>query len=150
MRSFKPNVASDAQNEHSRNEVAEIDLLAQLYHTAALIYFNRAALRYTGAELHHKRLVDEALSLLEKVLAYEAPWPLFIIGCEARTDRQRRHVLQLFDAKIDGYWSGNMIQIRRMVEASWNQDDLHEEQSLEYLTKMSAVISSSPFLLQFA
>jgi hypothetical protein len=123
--------------------------LYQLYLLSALIYLDRAVMGYVGDEVQHRILVEEALSHLDAVQISEAPWPFFIIGCEAQTDSQRQHVIRYSLSAGYGGVPGNAIWIRRLVELYWNQDDLDEEHSLGYAQEMSGVISSCPFLPVF-
>ncbi|KAI9707927.1 MAG: hypothetical protein M1820_004346 [Bogoriella megaspora] len=149
LRCFKQDISR--QDQEFPNETPDKAItIVQLYLLAALLYLNRTAIQYSGDELQHRRLVDEALSHLTQVQVRDAPWPFFIIGSEARTDSQRRKVLQLSSMSQSDKQSDNTVWIQRMVEASWNQDDLDEEQSLSYTNKISAVISASPFLPVFA
>ena len=144
LRSPLSNVSCAAESEYN------LGTIVGLYRRAALLYLNRAALRYSGDELHHQRLVEDALSLLGHIQVHQAPWPFFIIACEAHTDIQRRKVLRLFpEATSDKYLKRSTRGLKGMVHASWNQDDLHATEGLDYITKVSAAISSSPFLPPF-
>ena len=129
------------------SKAATID---QLYQLATLIYLNRSALQYSGEEIHHARLVDEALSKLLRVKVWEVPWPFFIIGCEAQTDSQRRQVLESSATLQAENPSDNATRVQKIVEAFWNQADLGTAQGLSYVDKMSAVITACPFLPIFA
>jgi hypothetical protein len=122
----------------------------QLYLLAALIYLNKMGLNYSGEELYHRRLVEEALQLLTNVQARDVPWPFFIVGCEARTDHQRRRVLELASATRRQGDSTRIPGLLQTIERFWSQDDLDTEQVLSYVDKLSTVISASPFLPAFA
>ena len=130
----------------SKTKNAAVD---QLYLLSALIYLNKTAMQYSGDEIQHRRLVEEALSYLSEVQTSEAAWPLFIIGCEAQTDYQRSLVLEVpLRLQNDGLLD-NAMWIRRLIESYWNQDDLDEEHNLSYVYKLSGVISACPFLPVF-
>ena len=133
-----------------RESVGHLHTLVELYRLAALLYLNRAALKYSGHELKHRRLVEEALLLLGDLQVHQASWPLFIIACEAKTDAQRKEVLRLFPETAPRLYVKSSIDgLRHMVQTCWNQDDLHADRGLDYTTKLSAVISSSKFLPPF-
>ena len=137
----------DIKPDYSRCKAAKID---HFYALGALIYLNRMALNYSGEELHHQRLVDEAFIHLIDVQISEAPWPFFVVGCEATNDSRRRTLLQAaLEAESSGQY-GNAPRLLRLIQAFWNQQDLSSGQPLSYVDQMTAVISSSPFLPVFA
>ncbi|KAL7935391.1 fungal-specific transcription factor domain-containing protein [Trichoderma chlorosporum] len=123
---------------------------SELYRLAALIYLNRAALGYTGEELRHRNLVNRGLNILCGKLTYIPPWPVFMISCEAREDSQRMTALQIFDRAGEEPRSFNMRLLRELVEASWNQDDLHDEEALDYHMKLRTAIQSAPYVPPFS
>ena len=122
----------------------------RLYLLAALIYLNRMGLNYSGDEPYHKQLVEEATQLLTDIQATEVPWPFFIVGCEARNDRERRTVLELASTTTRRGDSSRIPWLLEMIERYWSQDDLDTELVSGYVDKMSTVISASPFLPAFA
>ncbi|KAL9618825.1 MAG: hypothetical protein Q9160_006484 [Pyrenula sp. 1 TL-2023] len=125
-----------------------IAMKVQVYRLAGLIYLHRAVKKYSGLELRHRQLVEQAFTAVAKVRVL---WPLFIVACEAQTDVDRRRILEVFDEGQRQWPTGNIAWVRRMVEAFWNQDDLDaEQQELDYVTKMTAVVSAAPFLPTFA
>jgi hypothetical protein len=138
-----------AYPDQSHLEQPRYTIIARLYLLATMIYLNRTAMHYSGDELQHRRLVEEALSLLKQVRAWEATWPFFIIGCETQSDSERSTVLQLSLAAHSDGRPGMNSWIKRMVEAFWNQNDLDTKQSLSYVDKLSAVIGACPFLPVF-
>lgn len=149
MRSFKQDTARQDHVLSSERQL-KTAAMVQIYLLAALIYLNRTAIHYSGGEIQHRRLVEEALSYLTQVQVWEVPWPFFIVGCEAQTDSQRKEVLRLSLAPQAEGRLDNAKWVQRMVEAYWNQDDLDTEHNLNYVDKMSAVISACPFLPVFA
>ena len=149
LRFFKENTARHNRGSLSETE-SKASTIVYLYLLAAFIYFKRTVLHYSGGEPQYRILVEEALTHLTQVQVWEAPWPYFVIGCEAQTDSQRILVLQRSQILHTSGRLENAIWMQRMVEASWTQDDLDTEQSLNYVDKISAVISTSPFLPVFA
>lgn len=126
------------------------DKTTELYRLGALIYLNRAALGYSGEELRHKNLVNRGLDLLCGELIYTPPWPVFMIACEARDDLQRMTALQILNKAGQEPRSYNMRLLRRLVEACWNQDDLHDEEPLDYHTKLRIAIRTAPYVPPFS
>lgn len=138
------------RDEYACKSESKTTTIVQLYRLAALLYINRALIGTSEESSHYRRLVDKALSRLAKIRIREAPWAFFIIACKAQTEFQRRYVLQLISETPIERRSSNSDWIQRMMESAWNQDDLHVERNVYYMKKMSAVISSCPFVPPFA
>jgi hypothetical protein len=137
----------DTRPDNSRCKAAKVE---HFFALAALIYLNKMALNYSGEELHHQRLVDEAFVHLNDIQISEAPWPFFVVGCEATNDSRRRTLLEAaLEAESSGQY-GNALRLLRLIQAFWNQQDLSSGQTLSYVDQMTAIISSSPFLPVFA
>ncbi|KAK3714722.1 hypothetical protein LTR37_007702 [Vermiconidia calcicola] len=126
----------------------EEPVVTRLYQMAALIYLTRIG-HEDSTEFQstfHTAAVNNGLALLARVDVREVPWPLFVIGCEAATDVQRKQVLQLLSAdSVDA----DEPTPRRLMEAFWIQDDLDTTRELTYVKKMSGVISALPSLPSF-
>jgi hypothetical protein len=120
--------------------------IARCYHLSARIYLNRGALGYNGSETQHCRLIDEAISSIAQTSIQDVPWPFFIVACEARTDEQRRSIFDIPLNQYDEQASNNAMVVKNLVTTFWNLDDLDTEERISYVKKMSAVVSSSPFL----
>jgi hypothetical protein len=121
----------------------------RLYKMAALIYLER--IRYETSNESQStfdtNVVNDGLTLLACIDVREVLWPLFVIGCEATTDAQRRRVLQFLNAeRVDT----DVLIPQKLIEAFWIQDDLDTTRELSYVRKMSGIISTFPFLPSFA
>ncbi|KAH6608604.1 hypothetical protein Trco_001950 [Trichoderma cornu-damae] len=126
------------------------DQATELHRLGALIYLNRAVLGYSGEEPRHKILVDKGLGLLCSKLTYIPSWPAFVIACEAREDSQRMTALEILTKAGEEPRSYNMRLLRRLVEACWNQDDLHDEEALDYHMKLRIAIRTAPHVPPFS
>ncbi|KAL7961010.1 fungal-specific transcription factor domain-containing protein [Trichoderma compactum] len=126
------------------------DKTTELYRIAALIYLNRAALGYSGEEFRHKNLVNRGLDMLCGDLTYIPPWPVFMILCEARDDARRMTALEILNRAGEEPRSFNMRLLRELVEACWNQDDLHDDEAIEYHLKLRLAIQSAPYVPPFS
>ncbi|KAM0254901.1 hypothetical protein ACHAQJ_006338 [Trichoderma viride] len=127
------------------------DKTTELYRIGALIYLNRGALGYSGHELRHRNLVNKGLDILCGKLTYIPPWPVFMIACEATDDSQRMTALEILTKAGEEPRSYNMRLLRLLVEACWNQDDLHdEEEALDYHSKLRVVIQTAPYVPPFS
>ncbi|KAH7383965.1 fungal-specific transcription factor domain-containing protein [Pyrenochaeta sp. MPI-SDFR-AT-0127] len=113
----------------------------ELFLLATQIYLNRV----TGDLLNHADNIEAALkrgfSLFSQLDCCERQYPLFVIGCEARTDEQRLTVLDLISRTEKRNSSRSMNHVKILVPALWAQDDLADKE-LNYWDKMSSIISS--------
>lgn len=117
--------------------------LGELFRCAGLIYLHRVL---KGEHRHSEPvslLLDKAYSLLQDLEVCEAPWPLFIIGMEARTEDDRKLVLSLLGASVKRRPLGNLVQVERMVKSAWVQEDLGGEPTLDALAAYTEVISGA-------
>jgi hypothetical protein len=119
----------------------ENPIITELFKLATQIYLNRV----TGDLLDHAESIqtslNRAFTLFSQMCCCERQYPLFIIGCEARTDEQRLTVLELISRTEKRSSSRSMNHVKILVQALWAQDDLAEKE-LDYWTKMGSVISS--------
>lgn len=110
---------------------------------AALVYLQRASLGYASTDSSHQALVDQGLDILSRIAPTRAAWPLFIIACEAQKDQQRMLIQQLFIQTATEQWGFALErsrQIRLLIEAYWNQDDLDAQREVSYMGKMDSVL----------
>jgi hypothetical protein len=128
---------------------SRLEKIAQLYRLAALLYLQRALRRTPHSAQTTTNLVEEGLAMLSEIETCERPWPLFVIACEARTNTDRALVLDIFAKSQSMTNIRDLGAIRKMVEAAWVQDDLHEEQELDYVAKLNAVMSAHKILPTF-
>jgi hypothetical protein len=126
---------SDSMHDSEHNVVSEI------FKIATLVYLNRV----TGDLLDQAESIqsnlDRAFTLFSKMSSCDRQYPLFIIGCEARTDEQRLTVMDLISRTEQRSSSRSLNHVKILVQAIWAQDDLAEK-GLDYSKKMSTVISS--------
>ena len=124
------------------NDVRRPTQMAELYRLATLIYLDRVA---RGTPRSHERvaaLLDAAYHLLREMGTCERPWPLFVIALDARSEEERKLVLDVMGTVLRDRLRGNMLHARRMVQAGWVQQDF-AEQDVDQLFVYNAVISAS-------
>lgn len=131
------------QGEEGNDDAAKI---AHCYHLATRIYLNRIVLGYNGSEVQHRRLTNEAIFKIADIGIQDVPWPFLIAACEAQTEDQRHSVLEIMLNRHNEPASNSAIVVLRLVKTFWNMTDLDADGFLSYEKKMSAVVSSSPFL----
>ncbi|KAK3315690.1 fungal-specific transcription factor domain-containing protein [Apodospora peruviana] len=120
--------------------------LAELYRLAAYIYLLRMGLAMPATSPKVATLITSAFELLKQAGICERPLPLFIIALEARTDDERRLVIEVLGASVEHRPLGNMPLVRRMVLAAWVQQDLYageEGGQVDPLVVYNSVISGN-------
>ena len=81
--------------------------------------------------------------------AVKGLWPLFIIEFEARSDEQRLKILEVFSRTLQTRDTGNIRSIKKMTEAAWIQDDLCEEEEMDYSSRINTLMSAHRVLPTF-
>ena len=136
-----------ASTPHDTNP--DTPLLLELYQLALLVYLNRA-----NPKLHppHRtqQHIDRAFKLFRQVRACDRQFPVFILGCEARSDEQRAAVLDLIERTEGDVSSRSFNYVKILLQAVWAQDDLAGAGGeIGYLQKISYVISCCRILPTF-
>ncbi|OTB01941.1 hypothetical protein M426DRAFT_13936 [Hypoxylon sp. CI-4A] len=120
------------------NESVDTVQRRQAYKLAISIYLNRA----TGNILNHaprtEQQIDEAFAIFSQLSSCPRQFPVFIIGCEARTDTRRAIVLDLMARTERTVASRSFKHNRILMEAIWAQDDLANGE-INYQDKLSGV-----------
>ncbi|PYI11204.1 hypothetical protein BO78DRAFT_358676 [Aspergillus sclerotiicarbonarius CBS 121057] len=119
----------------------------ELFQSAMLVYLHRSS----GALLDPSDIeerIAKAFATFSRVQSCERQLPLFILGCEARTDDERHTVLDLITRTEKMASSRSFFLVRRMIEAIWVQDDLSNN-GIDYAAKLSAIISCCNILPSF-
>ncbi|KAK0710308.1 fungal-specific transcription factor domain-containing protein [Lasiosphaeria miniovina] len=118
---------------------------ADLYRLAAYIYLERMALCRPRGDPKVASLIDQAMSLLSTLGICERPWPVFVIALEARTDEERRGIVDLLGTASDLKPLGSIPLLKRMIHAAWVQQDLGlgGDGGLDALPVYNAVISGN-------
>ncbi len=127
---------------------AEDPLFLELYRLALLVYLNWTSsdlLNQAARTQHH---VDRAFAILTQLETCNHQLPVFILGCEARSDGQRAVILDLIDRTERGNGSRSFNCARVLLQAIWAQDDLAVG-DLNYWDKLSFVISCCTIIPTF-
>lgn len=126
-------------------------LPVDLYGISTRIYLARASQSPWEAPTKLDSLIEMAFSIATSASTCKHFFPLFIVACEARTDERRAAILRLIDANENSGLIRSMEGLKAVIESIWVQQDLHADSELlpSYLGIMSAVISSSEFILSF-
>ncbi|TLD14260.1 uncharacterized protein PgNI_04410 [Pyricularia grisea] len=120
-----------------------------LYPLSLIIYLHRGTEGMAATCIEDD--VSTAFSHLVSKSVCDRQFPLFIIGCEARTDEQRTAVLDLMARSEKLKSSRSVGHVRLLLEAAWAQDDLLAEgRKLDYILKLSGVINLAMIPPSFA
>ncbi|KAK7986947.1 hypothetical protein PG988_001935 [Apiospora saccharicola] len=123
---------------------ADSEAKLELYRLAMLIYLNRATestLNQTSAKTQQQ--LDRGFSILSQLGLCDQQFPIFILGCEARSDVEREAVLGLIQRTEKHGTSRSFNYASRLLEAFWAQNDLgsFDRRGLGYRDRLSDVIS---------
>jgi Fungal specific transcription factor domain len=127
------------KDSQAGENVTEITL--ELYRLAGLVYLSRVSERFSGQSLDIELWTDKAFSFMAQLSAIDQPLPLFILGCEARSEDQRTIVLDLISRSEQVPFSRSLKEVTGIIQSVWVQDDLAEE-TLDYKDKLDAIFSS--------
>ncbi|KAL7809082.1 fungal-specific transcription factor domain-containing protein [Trichoderma gracile] len=100
--------------------------VAELYRLAAIIYLLRMAKREPDSAKGVLQAVDQAYETLNRLEHCERPWPLFVVGLEARSEEHRRDMLRVLGKSLERRPLGAMALVNRMIPDAWTQQDLRE------------------------
>lgn len=120
-------------------------IMLELYQLAMLVYLNRVSGNMLNESKKTQKRIDKALGILSQLSSCERQFPIFILGCEARSDEQRAVVLSLMDRTDKMSLSRSFNHSRLLLQAVWAQDDLAEKE-VNYWDKMTAVVSRCSIL----
>ncbi|OJI99085.1 hypothetical protein ASPVEDRAFT_80712 [Aspergillus versicolor CBS 583.65] len=121
------------------------DPVLELFYIAMVVYLNRATGNLLEPETKTQQRISRAFTMLASMKLCERQFPLFILGCEARTDEDRRMVLDLVDRTDQAVSSRWMFLTRAFIKKVWVQDDLADGE-LDYMDKLSAIMSTCKIL----
>ncbi|KAK0617617.1 fungal-specific transcription factor domain-containing protein [Immersiella caudata] len=102
---------------------------ALFYRHAVHIYLLRVAQGLPLSSPNVRSPIDSAFETLSLLPYCERPWPLFVVALEARTEDERRLILDKIQAGIKAKPFGNMSVAREMVTRAWVQKDLASDVS---------------------
>ncbi|KAK4151562.1 fungal-specific transcription factor domain-containing protein [Chaetomidium leptoderma] len=132
---------------------ADASLGMELYRLAMLVYLSRASDSTTNLRNQSTRRtqqhIDQAFAILARLGSCDRQFPVFILGCEARSDDQRAVVLDLISRTEKGHSSRSLNLVRLLLQAIWAQDELGIKGDMNYWDKLSYIISCCKILPAF-
>ena len=145
----------DAEAHTPVSKKSRLEAEARLYHIAAQLYLQRVGRGIGKDDDNVQRLLDAAFGVLRELTRCRRPWPLFVIGVEAR-DEEERHLVMACMACVAGQppLPKNMVLIQRLIQAAWTQLDLLSlgtaTKTISAVQVYNAVISANEFPPLFA
>ncbi|KAJ5675523.1 hypothetical protein N7462_008420 [Penicillium macrosclerotiorum] len=122
--------------------------LVELFQLATLVYLSRTSGNILEPAAETQQRIERAFSIFSQLNSCERQFPLLILGCEARTEVERRTVLDVLSRTEKGASSRSLFLTRRLIQAIWVQDDLSQGQ-INYTEKLSAILSCCTILPTF-
>jgi hypothetical protein len=124
--------------------------VTELFKLAGLIYLKRASRNFSGTSPHIDMMVEKTYILLDGLGTLNLTFPLLIVGCEARTDKQRMRILEQIEKAMTSSSLRSLHGLRNILEQIWVQDDLAVGYELDYVNKLDVVIGSYQTIPSFA
>ncbi len=124
-------------------------LVMKLYQLAMLLYLNRSSEGLIDQPIRTQQQIDQAFAILPRLRACKPQFPIYIIGCESRTDEQRAVTLDVIarTEKMSSCRSFN--HCKRLLHASWAQDDLAGWNNIGYRSKLSSIMGLAKIVPAF-
>lgn len=141
------NIDISAHREKAANSI-ECARTAELFQQSMLVYLTRVTGNLLEPVHTTDQRVHQALLTFSQLDICERQFPLFIFGCEARTDDERCVVLELIDRTEKSASSRSLFLVKRLIMSTWVQDDLAGG-DLGYMDKLSAMISCCTIMPTF-
>ncbi|KAI3327809.1 hypothetical protein HD806DRAFT_484001 [Xylariaceae sp. AK1471] len=144
----KPTISPSSSTDKMIDRLA---VLTELFRAAVLVYIARVCETKFGELRDLTPLLDRAFIQIEQLHTCERLFPIFILGCEAKTDERRIAILDLVRRTEENTTVRSLECLRRALDSVWIQDDLHADQdmTLDYMNKLNVIVSSSPTLPTF-
>ncbi|KAJ4214609.1 hypothetical protein NW759_010163 [Fusarium solani] len=136
------NVSTDGNNTLVEGSRSNSDRAVELYQLATLIYLKRASADNPKERSRLPEWIERSFDILSYSEDCQWPFPLLILGCEARTDDQRTMILDLISKTERNIHFRKLDSINMMIQRIWVQNDLVEEE-FNYVHKLGVVLSSA-------
>jgi len=126
------------------NAHQDATLTMQLYQLAMLVYLGRTCEKVLKQPVTTNRTqqhAKNAFAIIPQLSSCERQLPVFIIGCEARTDEERVIILDLVSRTEKKSSSRSFTQAKKLLQAIWAQDDLAVDE-ISYWDRLTSIITS--------
>lgn len=126
---------------------------AELHRIAMLIYLARSSNVPSRLPEKLTHLMDRGMAILTGLEYCDLPFPILMIGLEARDDEERLAVLELIERTQLRPFSGHRLGcVGSFLHGIWSQADLHVDEGaqFDYMETLTAVISTCDVMPPFA
>lgn len=126
--------------------------IVEIFRLSILVYLSRFTATAKSSHIHHDDLVDKAFAILSQLDTLPYPFPLFVMGLEARSDEQRRIFIRLINKTQVTMPVSTLAFVESVTRSFWVQDDLEAgrlQESITYMDKIDSYISSQATLPVF-
>ena len=148
MRSLGWRIQSISTTDDIEQDQTRKSRALELFQLATMVYLNRISGNLLELPIKTQQMIGEGFALFAQLSACERQFPLFVLGCEARTDAERCIVLDLLDRTEEKASSRSLCLLRRLIQAVWVQDDLAQGE-VDYTEKLGAIMSCCSTLPTF-
>jgi hypothetical protein len=124
------------------------DSTQELFEVALLIFLERMSGGSPERSAKLRSTIDMGFALFSQLGTLVRQFPVLILGCEARTDKERMVVLNLISRTEEKYGVRSLQGMEGILQSLWAQDDLFDSE-LDYKDKLQAVLSSRRTLPSF-
>ncbi|KAK8075820.1 hypothetical protein PG997_010483 [Apiospora hydei] len=128
---------------------ADSEAKLELYRLAMLVYLNRASENILNQASKTQQQVDKGFSILSGLDFCDQQFPVFILGCEARSDWEREAVLGLIQRTEEHGTCREFNHVKLLLQSLWAQDDLAFGRDRKYWDQLSDAISRCAVLPTF-
>lgn len=116
-------------------------LVMKVYQLAMLLYLARSSDGLIDQPIRTQQHMDQAFAIFPRLSSCKHQFPIYVIGCEARTDEQRAVILDVIDRTEKMGASRSLSYCKTLLQAIWAQDDLAEWNNISYREKLTSVMS---------
>lgn len=138
----RDNISNQQKSAPTEGSSWNTDGVVELYQLATLIYLKRASADTTKEGSYLLAWIERSFDMLSRFEHCQWPFPLLILGCEARADDQRTIILDLISRTERSIHFQKLNSIKKTIQRIWVQDDLVAEQ-FNYVHKLGVVLSSA-------
>lgn len=116
-------------------------LVLQLYRIAMAVFLDQASEGLLHQAIKRQAHIDRGFSIFPRLGSCKQQFPIFVLGCEARTDAQRAVILDIISRteKMDS--SRSFTHCKAILQTMWAQDDLAHGIDIGYRDKLTSAMS---------
>ena len=114
-----------------------------------LLYLNRSSEGLIDQTIRTQQQIDQAFAILHRLSSCKQQFPIYIVGCESRTDEQRALILDVILGMEKLSSSRSFNHCKRLLQVSRAQDDLAGCNNISYRSKLSSTMGLAEIVPAF-